>query len=549
MTWTGTGRHGLVAAGFSVVLLAAGTPLAAASAVPTSGQAFGGFSSGATATPLRIEVHDPSIPIPSDPQVELNAFYSHVQGTSGPDASARASALWPGDAVGTGFKTMGDQFGLPSQLTAQGYPLQANASTPGGPGHASQEPMPGLVTRTSSDRQHSRAMAGISPDGDSSGQPSSSPSPAPGLPQLPGGPGGTKGSLGGLSGGGLSALGKALTGSSSAGASTPTTPNPLGALGVLASADEVSSLSSTHYSGHTVTSRATSTIQDLRLLGGVVTLHDVRVVSGTTSSLKGSRTSHQARFAGLSIGGQSFTVGPDGVRAAGKRTALPGLPDSPAKALEALGISFGAPRAKKSGHGSQASMSVRGLRITVDTSVLRAKLPSLPLAQLVNQMPDSAAQLKSVLGLVVTAAPRFVIYVGNAESSADTVAAPPPPKVSSPATGSPSPGAGAGTGHSGGVTGGGSPSTGGTSPSTGGLGSGTPAGAAPPPTVNTEVRPASASPGMPPLGSIPTLLCLAGLALAGGAGWALRRTGMVLLGANTTCSHGLKSGVPDLRKM
>jgi hypothetical protein len=58
----------------------------------------------------------------------------------------------------------------------------------------------------------------------------------------------------------------------------------------------------------------------------------------------------------------------------------------------------------------------------------------------------------------------------------------------------------------------------------------------------------SAVPGLPPLGSVPGMLTLLGVLLAAGAGWYLRRAGGLLFGVGSTCTHGLKAGVPDLRK-
>ena len=59
----------------------------------------------------------------------------------------------------------------------------------------------------------------------------------------------------------------------------------------------------------------------------------------------------------------------------------------------------------------------------------------------------------------------------------------------------------------------------------------------------------SAVPGLPALGSIPMLLTLAGPAgWRAARGWYLRRAGVLLFGAGGACSHGLKAGIPDLRK-
>ena len=107
-------------------LAVAGVLATTASAVPAQADPFGqGFSVTVTATPLRIEVFEPSIPIPTDPQFELGFSYTRVLGESGPSVTARSSAMWPGPAVGEGLKTFGEQLGLPAALT--GGQLDAGA--------------------------------------------------------------------------------------------------------------------------------------------------------------------------------------------------------------------------------------------------------------------------------------------------------------------------------------------------------------------------------------------------------------------------------------
>jgi hypothetical protein len=44
------------------------------------------------------------------------------------------------------------------------------------------------------------------------------------------------------------------------------------------------------------------------------------------------------------------------------------------------------------------------------------------------------------------------------------------------------------------------------------------------------------------------MLTMLGILLAAGAGWYLRRAGGLLFATGTTCAHGLKAGIPDLRK-
>lgn len=527
-------RRALAAACAALGCAALALPALPATAMPAE-TSYGGFATTARATPLRIEVHEPTIPIPSDPQVELDLAWTQVQGSSGPDASARASTLWPGDAVGTGLKTMGDQFGLPSQLTSNGYPVQANAQTPGGPAQASQEPLPGTVSRASATPEKADAQAGWSTSGQVSGARDVSGSSA--------GQGGAGGVLGGLSTGDLSRLGATLSGRADAPA-TPTPPaNPLGALAAVVSAEGATSRSTTTYAGHTVTATATSRLGDLALLGGVVRLTGIEVTSATTSSLRGAHTRWTSHVGGLSVAGNHFTVDRDGIHAAGRPAPIPGLPDAPKGALAALGIGLELPAPVHQQHGRLASSTVHGLKVTLDTHQLRSRLPDLPLDQLAGQLPDSARQLKSVLGALGTAAPRFVVYIGTASSKAETV-----PGLAVP----PAAGAGAPTSPTGAAAG---------TPAAAGTAASPPVSGPPPetapavdsragaPVADGAVRPVSASPGLPPLGSVPGILSLAGLLVAGLAGLGLRRAAQVVLGANATCSHGLRAGVPDLRKV
>lgn len=527
----------------AAALVAAALPLVAprAAAVPpattghvTLGGSFGGFATSASATPLRLEVHEPTIPMPTDPQVELDLAWTQVQGSSGPDATARSSTLWPGDAVGTGLKTIGEQFGLPPQLTANGYPVQANAQTPGGPRRDAQEPVPGGVSHASAGPRVADAQAGWSTSGRVSG-------PAPEGGQSGGATPGT-GVLGGLSSGNLAALGQAMTGSGGAPGPAWASGNPLGALTAVVSAEGATSRSTTTYVGDTVVATATSRVHDLALLGGVVRLRGVEVVASTSSSLAGAHTRWSSHLGVLSIGGNRFTLDRDGVRAVGRQLPLPGLPDAPGAALAALGIRLQLPTPAHHRHGRTAATDVRGLKVTVDLRTLRSRLPGLPLDRLARQLPDSADQLKKVLGAAAGFAPRIVAYVGTARSSARTV----------PAISFPAPATGPAGSTTGAATTTGAPT--GSTPAPGLAGNEAPAAPAAPrgagaPVSSPGLQPVSDAPGLPPLGSVPGLLCAAGLAVAGLGGIWLRRAARLVLGAGATCSHGLRAGVPDLRKV
>ncbi len=183
-----------------LAVLAAGLVGAALPAAPAQASVvpakpgFGGFSASSTATPLKLEIYEPTIPVPASPQAELSFAYTKTASSTGPSAHGRASWLWPGDPVGEGWKTFVEQLGLPSQLGDGGYRVQVNSETPGGPESESQEPLPGTVMRTSSSPEMTVAKAGYSPDGDVSDQdPQGGGTPgvpgAPGVPGVPGAPG------------------------------------------------------------------------------------------------------------------------------------------------------------------------------------------------------------------------------------------------------------------------------------------------------------------------------------------------------------------------
>jgi hypothetical protein len=56
------------------------------------------------------------------------------------------------------------------------------------------------------------------------------------------------------------------------------------------------------------------------------------------------------------------------------------------------------------------------------------------------------------------------------------------------------------------------------------------------------------SAGLPPLASIPGALFVGGLVIAAGVGWWLQKIGGLVLGGAGSCTHGLETGVPDLRR-
>ncbi|RNL80104.1 hypothetical protein [Nocardioides marmorisolisilvae] len=515
-----------MASGLVLSLLALG---GAATLAPAHAADFSGFSTHAQATPLRIELREPAIPIPADPQAEFNFSYTKVDGTSGPIGTARASAMWPGDSVGEGLKTFGEQLGLPAPLlvlTNGGYPVQVNAQSPGDTTSQTQEFFAGMTGKVNTSGKQAVAKVGYGTSGDVDPGDNGTTT-APSSPSL----------LDSLKNGDLSALGNALTGTKSGGANDPQpSAGPLGNLSLLVNAGGMDSISTTNYDpdADKVTATATSRLGNISLLAGIVQLTGVEVITTVTSNIaEGAKIYKKVNVGGMSIAGNKFVFTGTGIEAQGKQTPIPGLPDAPAAALKALGISFHLGEVTQDKSGSSGTITAEGLRITIDTAPLRSKLPSLPLGDLINKLPDLPGQasiLKGLLLALTEAHPRLDLVLGQSTASAQTVPAIDNGSVTPPDLG-------------GVVT---PPSTGDT-PITAPL----PGENAPLPTGEQQNNPNikyTNAPGLPPLGSIPMWLLLLGLAAALGVGWYVRTAGLLLFGAAGACGHGLKSGIPDLRK-
>jgi hypothetical protein len=496
------------------------------------------FGTKATATPVRIELYEPTIPVPASPQGELNFSFTHVEASSGPAGRARASLLWPGGPIGEGLPTFATALGFPKELFAAGYPVQVNATSPGDQTHDRQEPLPGSVQRVSSGPRRTIAKAGFSSSSDIADQD----------PAAEGG-----GPLDGIGGGSLPNVGDLLSnlthvtdsltgggtdkpddsGDDSAGGGSP-----LGALAAVVNVGGMTSTSTTSYGGDQVVATAESKIGGLELLGGIVKIAGVKVMTTSTADLTKAESKYVVSYTGLTIAGVPFSIGKDGIVVPGKKVPIPGLPDNPAKALETLGISFELPQARRTDNELSSRLAIQGLKITLDLKLLRPLLSQLPFDKLADLIPaeGQAAQLKSLIGALGGLSPKVVVYLGNADTEATAV---PPIELPSTPTGP--------------TTGGGTPKV----PVAGGgagIVSSPPVGTGNVPVVS--VPPAeiplvtlAKTPGLPDLGTIPALLLVCGLGLGAGAGFWLRRIGVLALGVGSTCSHGLVAGLPDLREI
>ena len=83
--------------------------------------AYSGYSSSGVATPIKVEIFEPTIPIPTVPQAEFDFGYAKVKADCA-TTKGRASFLWPGDGVGEGLKTFFAQLGLPTSAGRERLP-------------------------------------------------------------------------------------------------------------------------------------------------------------------------------------------------------------------------------------------------------------------------------------------------------------------------------------------------------------------------------------------------------------------------------------------
>ena len=520
----------------AVLPVSAGAPSATAAAEA----GYGGYSAVATAAPVQIEVYEPTIPIPATPQFEVELAYTKVEADSG-SSLGRASWMWPGDPVGEGMKTFVEQLGLPPQLGENGYPVQVNSGQPSGEPQQADEPFPGMVMRTSAAAEETVAQAGFSPDGqvqDGSsrdGGDGGGGEGTPGVPTLPGLPGTDL----------LSSFGDAITGGAAAAEDPEEEPAPGGAPGL---PPEVAAL--VDFEGYTSSSQnvvrdgkvvttSRAALGDVSLLEGLITLEGVVSTSTSTSDgAKGAATG-RAVLGGITIAGQEFSGGPDGFTAAGQSGDLPELPEQLTEALDQLGIELLLPEPDKTVKGDRAANEVAGLVVDIDVKTLHQQLDALPLDDIIGAFPNDPPELKSALQTLTGLAPRVVITLGVASTEVDTVKGLtiPPDVPDNNQTD---------TGGDDGVAG--------TSAGSGPAGS-APAASAPgagtgdAPEAAGDLPPAElAGSGLPPLYSIPGALLVGGIALAAVGGSWLRKIGVIALGGGASCTHGLDSGLPDLRK-
>lgn len=483
-----------------------------------------GFDASLTASPIRIQIFDQGIPGPPDankPQLDMGIAYSHSEGSAGRMAST-ASYFWPGDLIGNGLGQL---------VPNASYTVRADSSYPA----TESTPATNKVQITDGNGMQTSADSG------------STSATTTGL--------GIEGTnvLSGL----FEGIGKLFGQKPPTNAPKPLeVPNPLAGL---VSFKNGTSDTNITVGKDSVTATAHAAMSSLDLLGGLISLNGFDVKSTTVSDGKKSTVDGVATIGGMTVLGQTFALDTKGVDMAGNATPLPQLPDL----LSGLGLKMTWLHSdKKVTHDASSAGGTfdgYGMELTVDMTKLwnmfHVGQLMAPISDLLSKIP----QLGSILGALVTYAPKIVIDIGSVQSSL----------TASPAynfTGGGSTGGGGGApatngGGAGGGTGVGGVSTGFGGGTTGlgsgdlgtGLGNTGGGGAVPNTNPGTNMTPSLGTPqsagfDFPALGKVPRMMILGALVLAAGLGWLLRAAALTLFGAGGNCDFGLAKGVPDLRK-
>lgn len=359
----------LAAAALGLALTAGSAPAAAADGEVRTESALGGYSIDATASPLLVLLDDPSVPIPRPPGgalLEADPSYTATTLSTGPQARALASTVWPGTLLGDGLNTA-------TEGQSGDYPIKADARYPGGP----------------------------QTDACCSLDPAQRQEPVPG------------------SGAGMFATAKGLD--VVAEARTGASPNPEN----LAVGQAQSRSGSTVVEGAGVAS-AQADVSDVSVMAGLIRVQNVRSTlesrsDGTTGSSSGTTT-----VTGLEIGGMGFVVDEQGVRPV--QDGKPGAPPVPAvpadqalAELIAMGITVEPVSQAETLDGATVTRTAKGLRITVDTALFNAALRESPvpdaLGPLFGQAPP---ELQGGLFYLLSATPKVTFVFASASVSSAT---------------------------------------------------------------------------------------------------------------------------------
>ena len=473
---------GRTAAAFALaLLLAIALPLLplTAQAQESGGEAegLGGYTVTGSAAPVSMLIYEPVFPIPVDPgepSAEATMSYTSSALETGPKTRAVASSTWPGPALGDGFKSVCE--------CEEEWFVKAEARRPGGEEEAEQqipELNAGMHAIVSEFEALARAGSGQSPNED------------------------------GLSFG------------------------------------NVRSRSESVVKGGVTTATSVASAKDVKLAGGVIAIESVVTTLEATSNGKRASSTGQTKVNGLTIGGQGYTVDEKGLQPVAEEKPeesvlpLPKPKEVPGadEIRKNLGIEVNLVEHEETKQGSDVARRAGGLRVTIDTAVLKEKIPLYDLVP-----PDVAGRIAPLLVF----GPKIEYILGR---GAVRAAATEPINLDFPELGDvapPPPPAGAGAAPD-------MPDTASEDVAlSGGLGAGAaePATAADQPLAAGEPQPQAASAALPPLfGGLPPGLVAVGMVLAALGGRALAGfTGAAMGGAGgALCEAGAPRKTPDLR--
>jgi hypothetical protein len=480
---------------------------------------LGGYSGVAQAEAIRIQIFEPVLPIPADPdkpQVDGGVAYAKSNVDTGPVTRATASYLWPGDVLGDGFGALlgNDKAQYPVQVNSR-YPETASS-----PAKNTAQLTDGNGMTTSTDGFNTKARVtglGIAgPDTDL-----------------------------------LSGIGKGLRNLPGLGNPTappakdlPSLPVPVGKLlAALATVQNVQSTTNVDVGKNTVTSTAQTQLSNISLLGGLINIDSMEATSTTVSNGKTAKTSGSVRPGAITVAGTDLGLVDQGVQLGDSSTKLPDLPSAVTDLLAKIGIAINYAPSTRTSDGATAALASDALVISVDTQPLKTALNIggliRPLQDLISKIPHLGSTLGPLLGL----GPKIVIRIGDVFSTATAAPAYVVPPVN-PSGGNPNPhGGNPGNPNPGGVP---PINTGGGTPIDSGGGVPLPTPSTPGSTTPTPTQPSAFK--LPGLGDVPRAMIVGGLALAVVLGWLFRMLGGFILGGPRSCAYGLSTGVPDLRK-
>jgi hypothetical protein len=458
---------------------------------------LGGFTVTSTAEAITVQYEQPNFPLPATPSLELDEGYSTSSDNFGPNGSALAATLYPGQVVANAGPELGLLVpGVPLP-PAPTWPEQAVSTYPQTPNTASTD-QPGVNEDASSNANGNTASTSLGNDAPTAGANGADPGSVA--------PSGN----GNLFAGGTSAV-----------------------FGI----GSMSSTSSSTAPSTNATSEASATVNGVTVLGGFITIGSVTSTATAASDGTTGKVGGSTLLSNLVIAGEPVTLNAQGISGLGQSAPLSIPVASINQLLSQLGISIALTNPTDKVNGPSASRTLDGVQISINLDSLDKaanQFASMLPAQLISQLPVALPNKQQItvdlahVQVSSTASPPFVANSGNTGA-----ASAPPTNGPSALSSTPSSSAGSLTGNTG--TGGGSSfspgttgNTGGTPGTAGGGSGGSPASTASAPTSTVG----------PAFKGIGALLLLLGLLAAGSLAYLYKRADDATELANAGCADG-----------